>query len=201
MTKVTETPLNRAGTALLHAARLQAEIASDPNTPGLNNAGYTALLAEARRQLAQADPAADSHKFLATKTALEALEAVERGDDTLGGTQIFKSLVESVHGGKRELDFGGRRMQGPKPSADQAYLRAAAVGLWIAFPNSRTQLVSDARTLIGVGTEKALQKLVENFHERHDVDLSKSKTPLSVHMPLIKQLIEDHGYRSLNHFV
>lgn len=189
--------LSRAGTALFHATKLQARLGPE-NT--LSNEGYRALLVAARRNLELANPLLEHHKFSATKTALETLEAFERGDSTLGGIEIFKALVESLHGGEREMDFGGRRRQGPKVSVNQAFLRAAAVTLWEQFPEQRDQLVSQARTLIGAGTKVKVRKLVENHNNRHDVDIAKSGSALSIHMPLIRDLIEHHGYRTLKDF-
>lgn len=189
--------LSRAGKALFHATKLQARLGPD-NT--LNNEGYRALLVAARRNLELANPLLEHHKFSATKTALETLEAFERGDSTLGGIEIFKALVESLHGGEREMDFGGRRRQGPKVSVNKAFLRAAAVTLWEQFPEQRDQLVSQARTLIGAGTKVKVRKLVENHNNRHDVDIAKSGSALSIHMPLIRDLIEHHGYRTLKDF-
>jgi len=192
--------LDRAGTALLHAAILQARIANKTGQPQLNDAGYRERLAEARQPLAQANPSEDSHVFLAAKMALEMLEAAERGEEQLGGIEIFKALVESVHGGKRDMDFGGRRRQGAKVSVNQAFLRAAAVALWEEFPEQRDQLVSQARTSIGAGTKAKLRKLVENHNNRHDVDVARSGSPLSIHMALVRDMIEYHGYRKLNDF-
>ena len=197
MSEESKNALDRAGTALLHAAILQAQLAPQ-NT--LNNVEFRALLASARRNLAMADPVSEPHKFSATKTALETLEAIERSDGTLGGIEIFKAFVESLHGGEREMDFGGRRRQGRKVSVDQAFLRAAAVTLWEQFPKQRDQLVSQARTLIGAGTKAKLRKLVDNHNNRHDVDIAKSGSALSIHMPLIRNLMEHHGYRKLNDF-
>ena len=201
MTSQSNCALNRSGTALLHAARLQAEIARQPNDQQLDDAGYGALLAQARACLSAANPKDDPHKFAATKTALEALEAIERGGDPLGGITIFKGLVESVHGGQRDINFGGRPRQGSKPSTDQAFFRAAAVALWKRFPDDHEKLVSQARSLIEKGTSNKLQKLVENFEQKHDVNILKSRSPLSVHMPLLNDLIENHGYRNLKDFV
>ena len=200
MTGEDDNALDRAGTALLHAAKLQAQIANKPNKPKLKDAGYTALLVEARCSLARADPTNCPHKFFATKTALEVLEAAERGDADLGGLQQFKSFAEGVNGGERNIDFGGRPRQGRKPSTNQAFLRAAVVVLWERLPQKRDQLVSDARTMIGVGTKAKLQKIVENFNQRHDVDTEHSGSPLSLHMPLVKELIDGHGYRALKDF-
>ena len=200
MAGLNKSALDRAGTALLHAAKLQAQLEKKPGQAQLNDAGYRALLTEARKSLAQANPIEGPHKFLATKTALETLEAVERGDEPLGGVEIFRSLVESVHGGERDMDFGGRRRQGPKVSVNQAFLRAAAVALWERFPEKRDQLLSHARTLIGVGTKVKARKLVENHNNRHDVNITKSGSALSIHMPLIRDLIEHHGYRTLKDF-
>lgn len=198
MTGEDDSALNRAGTALLHAAKLQARLRQEG---GLNDEGYRKLLVSTRRHLEMANPSEEPHRFLAVKNALEALEAIERGDSTLGGIEIFKAFVESVHGGERVMDFGGRRRQGNKPSVDQAYLRAAAVALWERFPAERARLVSQARTLIGVRTESQLRKMVENFHTRHDFDTTRSSSPLSIHMGVVNDLIEHHGYRTLKDFV
>lgn len=189
--------LDRAGAALLHAAKLQAQL-GPKNT--LNNQGYRARLVAARSHLELANPVSEPHKFLATKTALETLEAFERGNSTLGGIEIFKALVESIHGGEREMDFGGRRRQGRKFDVNTQYLRAAAVALWEEFPAHRGQLVSHARQLIGVGSKDKLEKIVEKFNELHDVDVEKSGSALSVHMPVVKDLIQHHGYRELRDF-
>jgi hypothetical protein len=193
--------LDRAGTALLHAARLQAQIANKPGVPLLNCAGYKALLAQARHLLSAVSPAVDPYKFLAAKTALEVLEAIERGDATLNGVALFKNFAEGVHGGEREIDLGGRSRTGQKPSTNQAFLRAAAVVLWERFPKERDWLVSQARSVIGVGAKAKLQKMVENFHARHDFDIAISGSPLSIHMGVVNDLIEHHEYRSLKDFV
>lgn len=196
-----ENGLSRAGTALLRAARMQAELACQPNDRRLDDAGYRALLAKARACLSVADMKDNPHKFAATKTALEVFEAFERGDDPCAGIEIFKGLVESVHGGQRDIDFGGRPRQGLKPSVDQAFLRAATVALWKCFPNDRQKLVSQARSVIKMGTLDKLRKLVENFEQRHDVDILNSRSPLSIHMPLVNDLIKNYGYRNLKDFV
>ena len=197
MTEQYKNALDRSGTALLHAAKLQAQLGPKNK---LNNEGYCALLASARRNLELADPLSEPHKFLATKTALETLEAIERDGSTLGGIEMFKALAESIHGGDRKIDFGGRSRQGTKVSVNQAFLRAAAVSLWEQFPNQRDQLVSQARVLIGAGTKAKLRKLVENHHNRHDVDIAKSGSALSIHIALIRDLIAHHGYRTLKDF-
>ena len=200
MTNQSENALKFAGQALLHAAMLQARIANRTGQPQLNDAGYRERLAETRQSLAQANPSEDHHVFLATKMALEILETTERGEDTLGGLEIFKALVESIHGGERKIDFGGRRRQGKKFPVDKQYLRAAAVTLWQKFPEKRDQLALQSRTLIGVGSKAKLEKIVDKFHELHDFDTAKSGSPLSVHMPLVEDLIEHYGYRELKDF-
>ena len=193
--------LGKVGRALLGAAYQQAHMANKPVEPQLDNRTYRVLLGKARQTLAEADPTENRHMFLALKTALEELEASERGDSSLGGIPIFKSLVESILGGQREIDFGGRPRQGQKVSTNKAYLRTVAVALWECFPEKRDQLVSEARALIDIGTKKKLRKIVENFHQRHDVDIANSKSPLSIHMPVVKDLIENHGYLKLRDFV
>ncbi len=200
MTSQTNNALDRAGTAILLAAKLQAQLAKVPGQPELNDAGYRALLSEARQALTNADLKSDAHKFVAAKTALETLEAFERGESTLRGIEIFKALVESLHGGERQMDFGGRRRQGPKVSVNQAFLRAAAVTLWEQFPDQRDQLVSQARTLISAGSKAKLRKIVENHNDRHDVEIAKSSSALSIHIPLIRDLIKHHDYQTLKDF-
>ena len=192
--------LDYAGKWVLGAAKLQAQGALKSKAQKLNDVGYRALLVKARRSLATADPNESLHKFMAVRTALESLEASERGDDDLKGIELFKSFTEAVLGGPRELEFGGRPRQGQKFAVEINYLRAAAVALWERFPEIRGSLVSEARVLMGVGTKAKLVSIVENFNARHDVDIAKSKSPLSIHMPLISDLIEHHGYRKLRDF-
>jgi hypothetical protein len=200
MNRTEQVPLQHAGWCLLEAVRLEAKVACSPESNGLDTVKYHALLASARRYLAKAAPEENHLLFTATKTALETAEARERGDDLLGGVVLFKNLVENLHGGARDLYFGGIPRQGPKPTADQAYYRAAAVALWVRLPESRNQLVAEARIIVGIGSLSKLRKLVENFHQRHDVDLERSRSPLSVHMPLVTELITHHGYRTLRDF-
>lgn len=200
MNEESDSALNRAGTALLHTAMLQAKVANKPGQPQLDDTGYRALLIKARRTLETADLNEKPHKFMAVRTALESLEASERGDDDLKGMELFKTFTEAVLGGPRELEFGGRPRQGQKFAVEINHLRAAAVALWERFPEMRGSLVSEARVLMGVGTKAKLESIVENFNARHDVDIAKSKSPLSIHMPLISDLIEHHGYRKLRDF-
>ena len=194
MNRAAKEPLQHAGWCLLEAAILQAK-------GRLNTAKYYSLLASARHFLVLATPKENYLLFTATKTALEAVEACERGEDLLNGMPLFKSLVENLHGGPRDFDFGGRPRQGPKPSADQAFGRAAAVALWKHFPKNREELVADARKEIGIGSRKKLQKLVDNYEQRHDTDISRSRSPLSVHMSLVEEFITDHNYRRLSDFL
>lgn len=192
--------LDQAGKALLNATILQAKIAKGPGQPQLNDTVYRTLLAEARQSLAKTDLVKDPHMFTAVKNALEALEAAERGEPVLGGIEIFKSLVESIHGGERDIDFGGRRRQGRKFSVHKQYLRAAAVVLWEDFPQRRGLLVSQSRSLIGVESKAKLEKIVENHNNQHDAEITKSGSALSIHMPLIRDLIKNYGYRTLKDF-
>ena len=198
-----ENALKYAGIVMLRAVHQQAQMATKQGKLQLDNGTYRELLGKVRQSLAEVRTTENEnrHRFLAMKTALEELEANERGDPSLGGIPIFNSLVESILGGPRELDFGGRPRQGQKISVNQTYRRAAAVALWEHFPQNRDQLVGEARTLIGIGTKKKLRKIVENFHQRHDADIARSKSPLSIHMPVIKDLIEHHRHRKLKDFV
>jgi len=42
--------------------------------------------------------------------------------------------------------------------------------------------------------------LVDNHDQNHDFDLTKTKSPLSVHIPGIEDLVKHHGYRRLKDF-
>jgi hypothetical protein len=145
------------------------------------------------------DPSVAPHRFMATKTALEALETSERGDPVVGGSQVFSAFVEGELGGPRSMPLGGKTV-GRKPPVEQSYLRAAAIALWEKSPAKRTELVKEARVLLNIRSEQALRKLVENHDQRHDPDPTKSRSPMSVHMPLVKSLIEKNGYKSLMDF-
>ncbi len=193
MNRATKEPLHHAGWCILEAARLEVQ-------DSLDSSKYHSLLKSARRWLSMATSTDNQHLFIATKTALEAAEAQDRGDDPLNGEFLFKNLVESIHGGAREVEFGGRPRQGPKPSADQAFYRAAAVALWKQFPKNREKLVKEAQSIIEIDSLSKLRKLVDNFDQCHDADLSMSRSPLSVHMPLVNELITNHNFTRLRDF-
>jgi hypothetical protein len=193
MSGATKDPLHCAGCCILEAAILEIQ-------GSLDSSKYHSLLRSARRHLSMATSTDNPHLFIATKTALEAAEAQDRGDDLLNGVFLFKNLVESINGGAREVEFGGRPRQGPKPSADQAFYRAAAVALWKQFPKNREKLVKEAQSIIEIDSLSKLRKLVDNFDQCHDADLSMSRSPLSVHMPLVNKLIANHNFTRLHDF-
>lgn len=190
--------LARAGTAILYAVLKTRELDSSAEN-NLQPGNYRALLAEARRLLALADPQEDPHRFVAAKEALELLEAGERGEIPAGTLEIFHAHVEAVHGGPRNIDFGGIHVPN-KPTAKEAFLRAAAVVLWDEFPESRDRLSMEANHFLGIKNKEALRKLVDNFHQRHDQEPHKSKSPLSIHMGRVRELIKLKGYQSLKDF-
>lgn len=200
MTKNKNADLNRAGTALLHAAKLNAVASSPTKNCPINAAGYGALLKRVRMYLEKVDPKIDPHRFGAVKNALEALEAGERGESNLGAIDYFKGHTEAIHGGPRDIQLGGEKISN-KPSVDQAYLRAAAIVLWKKLPNRRELLLKEAKRLIGIRGMEALGKLVDNFNQRHDIDIAKSKSPLSIHIAAIEELVDKYGYRKLTDFV
>jgi hypothetical protein len=112
--------------------------------------------------------------------------------------------VEAIHGGPTASEFGGQRI-GNKLSPEDYYLRAATVVLWKHHRkhNDRdalNQLVSDARTIIGVGTREKIAKIVDNHDQAHDINISESRSPLSVHIEGITDLVENHGWRRLKNF-
>ena len=63
------------------------------------------------------------------------------------------------------------------------------------------QLISDARTIIKIGSKKKLAKLVDNFEQSHDITLKNSKSPLSPHIKGIEDLVNNHGFLRLKDFI
>jgi hypothetical protein len=197
-----EKHLEKAGDLLLRAAISQAKTAT-PLTPNkrLNDETYHSLLAQARSHLVKVDPLQDPHRFGAAKMALDACEAVERGEDPVGGIEMFSGLTEGVLGGERKMKLGGKQRVGRQFSVKESYLRAAFCVLWEVDQdrNRRNLLISEAGGLIGL-TERAAKKLVDNFNQLHDVDIKSSKTKQSIHISLIRSLVEKHGYKQLKDF-
>jgi hypothetical protein len=189
--------LTQAGTAILYAVRRMRE--ADLTVEDLQPGNYWALLAEVRRLLELANPQEDPHRFVAVKGTLETLEAHKRGENIPNRLEILRAHFEAVHGGPRNIDFGGIHVPN-KPTVEQAFLRAAAVSLWDNFPEDRDVLLKEAKHILGIENKGKLAKLVENFHQRHDHELLSSKSPLSIHMPRVRELIEKFGYRSLQDF-
>jgi hypothetical protein len=190
--------LAQAATAILYAVFKARELDSSANN-NLQPGNFRALLAEARRLLALADPKEDPHRFAAAKEALELLEADERGEVPPGTLEIFHAHVEAVHGGPRNIDFGGIHVPN-KPTAKESFLRAAAVALWDEYPGRRESLSKEAKQILGMKDKKTLGRLVDNFHQRHDQEPHKSKSPLSIHMRRVRELIKINGYQSLRDF-
>ncbi|WP_431299068.1 hypothetical protein [Tabrizicola sp. BL-A-41-H6] len=194
-------PLDEAGKLLLFLAVSQARLAvQNPQENRVSQAEYQAALAQVRRLLADVSPAQDPHKFMAAKTALESLEAIERGEAMLGGMGPFRGFAEGVLGGPREVSFGGIKIA-RKPTAEEAFLKAALVVLWEKFPERRPELVKEARKHLGILNQKQVAKMVDNFNQRHDVDIAASRTPISIHIPLVTDLVTNHGYTCLSDFV
>jgi hypothetical protein len=198
-----EKHLEKAGDLLLRAAISQAKTAT-PLTPNkrLNDETYHSLLAQARSHLVKVDPLQDPHRFGAAKMALDACEAVERGEDPVGGIEMFSGLTEGVLGGESKIDLGGKQRVSGKPSANESFLRAALCQLWEADNDRhrRNELIKDARSLTKIKTKRAIIKLVDNFNQRHDSNVVNSRSPQSIHISLIKELIEGHGYKRLRDF-
>lgn len=194
----TKEALERAGTGLLLHAKM-----SWPECPQNNTASHTAkvrkLLAKVRADLELADPKDDPYRYAAAKEALELFEACERVETSHYNLGLFDAYVEAIHGGARTIDFGGLHIAN-KPSAREAYLRAAAVALWLKFPQNRDQLAADAKKILGIKDRNALRKLVENFHERHEHDLKKARSPLSIHYDRVCELIDNKGLHRLTDF-
>ena len=141
--------LNYAGTALLYLTQMQMRLGGPaPVESKLDDSGYAAILRSAREHLEIADPEADPNRYSAAKNALEALEAAETGRVDLNAVTLFGAHVEALHGGPSNIDFGGKRIHN-KPTAKQAFLRAAAIVLWSEYPERRDALIREAKELLG----------------------------------------------------
>lgn len=191
--------INYAGTALMYLTQMQMRLGGPAPEHRLDNAGYVAILRSARAHLEMADPEVDPHRFSAAKNALEALEAAEKGRCDLGAVKIFNAHVESIHGGPNDIDFGGKKIAN-KPTAKEVFLRAAAIALWLEFPKRRDSLTREAKKLLGILDQEALARLVDNFNQRHNVEIERSRSPISIHMAFVKDLVKKHGYHKLSDF-
>jgi len=163
-------------------------------------------LSDARTLLERVKISDDNrHKYLALKTAIEFGERVNNGDElgpeaTNSALDIFRTSVETLLTGPRKLDFGGRKPTPNRLAVEIHALRAALVCLWEEFPEKREQLAKDAKKLLGIKGKDQIRKIVENHHQRHDHDLYKSRSPLSIHLGFAKELIKNHDYNKLTDF-
>ena len=143
-------------------------------------------------------------KYTAIQSFIAAIEGREVKAYSEANLKLFALQVDALHGGPAAKPLGGRII-GKKLSVQQHYLRAAALVRWAYYRKNNdedrlNQLITDARTIIGVGTKEKLAKMVDNHDQDHDFDLTKSKSPLSVHIPGIEDLVKHHGYRRLKDF-
>ena len=92
MSNQNKSALDCAGAALLKIVIRQAQIAQKSSKTELNCTDIKTLLEKARQSLSEADPTEHPHKFLATKTALEVIEAIERGGAHPRGHQNIQKL-------------------------------------------------------------------------------------------------------------
>jgi hypothetical protein len=143
-------------------------------------------------------------KYSAIQSFIAAFEGRESEAYARANLELFGLQVDALQGGPTAKTLGGRKI-GKKLSVQQHYLRAAALVLWKYYRKNNDEdrlnrLIADARTIIGVGTKEKLAKLVDNHDQNHDFDLTKTKSPLSVHIPGIEDLVKHHGYRRLKDF-
>lgn len=143
-------------------------------------------------------------KYSAIQSFIAAFEGHDSEAYARANLDLFGLQVDALHGGPTAKTLGGRKI-GKKLSVQQHYLRAAALVLWTYYRKNNdedrlNQLISDARTIIGVGTKEKLAKMVDNHDQDHDFDLTKTKSPLSVHIPGLEDLVKHHGYRRLKDF-
>jgi hypothetical protein len=198
MTENRSNSLDRAGTALLFAAKLQTRASGPGGTHQIDNTRYLALLAKVRHHLKQADPSIDLHKFAAAKTALEMLEASERNVDIFNAVDVFKGHVEAICGGPRKFNLGGKNISN-KPTVEKSYLRAAAYVLWTHDIN-RVQLVVDAKVLLDLNRAQ-LRKFIYNSTYQSQNSLGMPQSSIWLHIPLVKELVIKHGYGTLTDFI
>jgi hypothetical protein len=143
-------------------------------------------------------------KYTAIQSCIAAIEGREVKAYSEANLKLFALQVDALHGGPTAKKLGGRKIAN-KLSVQEYYLRAAALVLWKDCRKNNdedrlSRLIADARTIIGVGTKEKLAKLVDNHDQNHDSDLTKTKSPLSVHIPGIEDLVKHHGYRRLKDF-
>lgn len=193
--------LYSAGRKLLELCREEIpRSAGTPEEEALRNARRTAILSECADLLNTADARLAPLEWVAVKQAITALRDHDEQRPVINDILIFHGAVESVHGGPREINLGGRQIHN-KPSVKTAALRAAAIVLWKEFPDDRDKLAADAKRILKIRTRKALAKLVDNFTQRHNTDLKQLISPISIHIEFATQLVKEHGFRRLEQFV
>ena len=143
-------------------------------------------------------------KYSAIQSFIAAFEGHGSEAYARANLELFGFQVDALQGGPTAKTFGGRKIVN-KLSVREYYLRAAALVLWKDCRTKNEEdrlnrLIADARTIIGVGTKEKLAKLVDNHDQNHDFDLTKTKSPLSVHIPGIEDLVKHHGYHRLKDF-
>ncbi|MHA7852516.1 hypothetical protein [Roseovarius sp.] len=202
-------PVEEAGSIMILLALKEAGIAKVCH--GKSTTTRTALLKRARSLLAAARPetAEEKHRYFAAKTALEALEANERGEEPLPYSDQFRGHVEAVRGGEGAEIFGGRRV-GNKPSVETAFLRAAMFVLWERHEgddDARAQLVRDAVSMEIIGSKtdsqtknmNAVKTRVANIKSRPRDGFGSVATEWE-HVDIVKRLVDQAGYRRLEDF-
>ena len=152
---------------------------------------------------------ADRHRYLAAKTALETLEANERGEVLIPYLDQFYGHVEAVRGGEGAKVFGGVRISN-KPDATIAFLRAALFVLWGHYQSddtARSALVREAVSLGIIGNrtdspaknEAAVKSRINNVHKRPR-DGQRAVAPEWEHIDLVRRLVHKAGFRKLADF-
>lgn len=202
--KHTEKPCDAvkyAGTALLFLtqSQMRADGPSSTAVP-LSDETYKMILADARNHLERSDHTLAPHTYAAVRYALATLEEAEAGHHDKAGMQYFQAHTEAILGGQRDIDLGGKKIAN-KPAVKEAFLRAAAITLWLEYPERRDALTVEAKKLLGVPNKNAFAKLVDNFGQRHDVQIEQSNSPLSIHIPFVSDLVKNHGYHNLRDFI
>jgi hypothetical protein len=208
--------INEAGALLLrlvHSSRIDEGSSGSPKIE-IRDKTTSAILVKVRQLLRDAEINSTEnfglerneilHKYAAIQAALTSFEERQYEQSIEVNLKIFRNHVEAIHGGPTASEFGGQRI-GNKLSPEDYYLRAATVVLWKHHRKHKdrdalNQLVSDARTIIGVGTREKIAKMVDNHDQAHDINISESRSPLSVHIEGITDLVENHGWRRLKNF-
>ena len=160
--------------------------------------------------LAEIDMTKEKNKDLENtyQAIMLAVNSYDESNDGLVRNSIssFNRHVDAKTGGPQAKNLGGKKIINKK-SAKTNYMRAVLVVLWKYYKDHGVKedfdrLVKDARKYLQKDlTKKKIARIVDNHDQKHDVDIKKTKSVLSVHVRGITELVENHNYRRLKDFI